>query len=49
MDTDLTAPLPPAAEAAMERLERALAAPDVYSDDRLAHDKASFVRDGRVA
>lgn len=40
-----TAPLPPAAEAALLRLERALAAPvDLSAADRAAHDAASYVR-----
>lgn len=49
MNTEtLTAPLPPAAQAAVARIERALAAP-VDDDgmtlaDRTAHEKASHVR-----
>jgi hypothetical protein len=49
MDTDLTAPLSPAAEAALLRLERALAVPvdagpGVSAADRAAHEAASYVR-----
>jgi hypothetical protein len=54
MDTETpTAPLPPAAEDALLRLERALAAPTGDDGrtpaDRLAHAEASYVRVGRVA
>lgn len=48
MDTETpTAPLPPAAEAALLRLERALAAPvddGMSPADRAAHAASSFVR-----
>lgn len=50
MTTDLTAPLPPVAVAAMVRLERALSVPAgdqsaaMSPADRAAHEKASHVR-----
>lgn len=39
-----TATLPPAALAAMHRLEKALPAPSMSEADRLAHEAASYVR-----
>ncbi|MFK0182041.1 hypothetical protein ACIQVR_39525 [Streptomyces xanthochromogenes] len=53
MDAEtLTAPLPPVAEAALARIERALAAPvgdGMSPADRAAHAEASYVRVGRAA
>ena len=50
--TDLTAPLPPAAAAALLRLERALITtdhPGMTAADVAAHEKASHVRQYRRA